>query len=143
MKKIEIFLKNYDEEELNRNYSIEVMESLYIIILSIELRTFYKFDNQGDYILALSELRKKYELGNDLNQSSTESDSDSDSDDKKIISYQQTFKSDECVLCLTNSPNILFCNCGHICICIECSKIKTLLICPICKTENTIKRLIE
>ena len=59
------------------------------------------------------------------------------------INSIQTFKSDECVICQTNQPIILFCNCGHIPICIECNKMKTLKTCPVCKTENTILRVIE
>ena len=30
------------------------------------------------------------------------------------INTFKSFKSDECIICLTNLPNILFCNCGHI-----------------------------
>ena len=62
---------------------------------------------------------------------------------KKPINSIQTFKSDECVICLTNPPQVLFCNCGHIPICIECYKLKSLSACPVCKTENTILRVIE
>ena len=62
---------------------------------------------------------------------------------KKPINSIQTFKSDECVICLTNQPIILFCNCGHIPICTECYKLKSLSACPVCKTENTILRVIE
>ena len=46
------------------------------------------------------------------------------------------------VICLTNLPNVLFCNCGHIPICGECKEIKPLDICLICKTHNFIKRII-
>ena len=56
------------------------------------------------------------------------------------INADKSFKSDECVICLTNLPNVLFCNCGHIAICVECDKTKSLKNCPICKTKNTIKR---
>ena len=56
---------------------------------------------------------------------------------------KKTFKEDECVICLTEPPNVLFCNCGHIAICPECSKKEPLEECPICKTENTILRIIE
>ena len=59
--------------------------------------------------------------------------------DNKINAYQ-TFKSNECVMCLTNLPNILFCNCGHIAICKECDRTKSLETCPICKTKSTIKQ---
>ena len=62
---------------------------------------------------------------------------------KKPINSIQTFKSDECVICLTNQPIISFCNCDHIPICTECYKLKSLSACPVCKTENTILRVIE
>ena len=65
------------------------------------------------------------------------------SEEKKIINASNSFKSDECVICLTEPPNVLFCNCGHIAICVECSKMKSLEECPICKTENIILRIIE
>ena len=42
----------------------------------------------------------------------------------KVINIDKTFKTEECVICLSTKPNILFCNCGHICICYECNKIK-------------------
>ena len=58
----------------------------------------------------------------------------------EVINAEQIFKSEECVICLTNPPNVLFCNCGHLCICEECDKVKSLNTCPVCKTETTIKR---
>ena len=63
---------------------------------------------------------------------------------KQIINAEKTFKEDKCVICLTNPPNILFCNCGHQVLCVECSKTgESLKKCPICKTKNTILRIIE
>ena len=62
---------------------------------------------------------------------------------ERKINANQTFKSNECVICLTDPPNVLFCNCGHLCLCVECNKVKDLYTCPVCKTENTIKRNIE
>ena len=63
---------------------------------------------------------------------------------KKIINAENFFKEDECVICLTNPSNILFCNCGHQCVCEKCCKTgESLEKCPICKTENTILRIIE
>ena len=70
----------------------------------------------------------------------------------KMINVEKTFKEDKCVICLTNPPNILFCNCGHLCLCKKCNKIKNLKKCNeikilkkclVCKTENTILRIIE
>ena len=69
---------------------------------------------------------------------------DVDSEEKEpSINTVQTFESDECVICLTNPPNVLFCNCGHIAICVECDKVKSLKNCPVCKIETTIKRTLN
>ena len=63
---------------------------------------------------------------------------------KQIINAEKTFKEDKCVICLTNPPNILFCNCGHQVLCEECNKMgESLKNCLICKTKNTILRIIE
>ena len=66
----------------------------------------------------------------------------SEEETKKTINIDKSFKSDECVICLTKPPNVLFCNCGHLCIFEECSKVKDLYTCPVSKTENTIKRIV-
>ena len=73
-------------------------------------------------------------------------DDNTDDDNTGIISINEgnTFKEDKCVICLTNPSNILFCNCGHICVCEECSKTgESLENCPICKTKNTILRILQ
>ena len=62
---------------------------------------------------------------------------------KKPINSIQTFKTGDCVICLGNQPIILFCNCSHIPICTECYKLKSLNVCPICKTQNEIIRILE
>ena len=62
---------------------------------------------------------------------------------KNIINLPKCFKSAECIVCLTGKPRVLFCNCGHIPICTECSKIKKFTECPVCKTLNEIVRIIE
>ena len=66
-------------------------------------------------------------------------------EEKQIITINtdKSFKSYECVICLTKPPSVLFCNCGHLSLCVECDKVKSLVVCPVCKTENTIKRPIE
>ena len=64
-------------------------------------------------------------------------------EETKIINPSKIFKSEECIICLENQPIILFCNCGHISICTECYKLKSLSTCPICKTENEIIRTLE
>ena len=66
-----------------------------------------------------------------------------ESEEEPIINIEKSFKYDEYIICLTNLPNILFCNCGHIAICEECGKMKSLNTCTICKTKSTIKRMVE
>ena len=64
-------------------------------------------------------------------------------DDTITINEIKTYKTDECVICLENKTNVLFCNCGHICVCQKCIEIKRLTKSPVCKTENVILRIIE
>ena len=54
----------------------------------------------------------------------------------------KTFKEDQCVICLEEEPKVLFCNCGHLCICKKCASHK-YDNCPVCKKENMILRIIE
>ena len=42
--------------------------------------------------------------------SNIESEEESEEEEPKI-NTEQTFKENECVICLTNPPNVLFCNC--------------------------------
>ena len=72
-----------------------------------------------------------------INSDSEGEYSEEESEDKQI-NTDKSFKSDKCVICLTKPPNVLFCNCGHIAICAECDKVKSLNTCPVCKFENSI-----
>ena len=61
----------------------------------------------------------------------------------KIIDEEKTFKENECMVCLDKEPNVLFCNCGHLCVCEEC---RTLMSdknkCPSCKADNKTIRIL-
>ena len=69
-----------------------------------------------------------------------------DSDDEEIeelsINDFKTFKLEQCVICLEEEPKVLFCNCGHICICEKCTPCR-YDDCPVCKKETTILRIIK
>ena len=65
---------------------------------------------------------------------------DSQEEEPKI-NAEQTFKEDECVICLTNPPNVLFCNFGHIAICVECDKVKSLKIFQCVKLKQQLNEL--
>ena len=92
-------------------------------------------------VLSLATRRSEYYEQAESEEEGKE-ESKEEGEEEPLINIEKSFKSDQCVLCLTNLPNVLFCNCGHLCICEECGKMKSLNTCPVCKTENTIKRTI-
>ena len=55
----------------------------------------------------------------------------------------KSFKEDKCVICLSKEPQVLFVECRHYCVCLECEKNKPLSNCPKCRkrieTKVTIK----
>ena len=59
-----------------------------------------------------------------------------------LINKYKIFKLEECAICLEKEPKVLFCDCGHICICKKCI-LNRFDNCPVCKKENTILRIIE
>ena len=120
---------NYDYEYIDRE--------LYIKDLKVILKTHYDFYD-ADYDLYFSVLAE-LENNNELIVSHEEPTPEK----PKVINLFKIFKSDECIICMVNKPNILFCNCGHLCECVGCYKIKTPSICPICKTDNEIIRMLE
>ena len=52
-----------------------------------------------------------------------------------IVPPRIPFVHDECLICVTNIPNILYSNCGHMCICNSCDALEVINICPMCRTE--------
>ena len=55
------------------------------------------------------------------------------------------FQSDDCAVCMSKIPNVLFCNCGHLCICSDCfQNIQQIekTPCVICKTQNKTIRIL-
>ena len=130
------FTLTEDNTIINYNYKY-INNELYVKDLEVILKTHYDFYNT-DYDLYFSVLAE-LEQNNELIVSHTEPIPE----DTKVINLFKIFKSDECIICLTNQPNIIFCNCGHLCYCAKCYKIKTLSTCPICKTDNEIIRMLE
>ena len=108
----------------------------------IRFEFIFKISRSYDYIMILHLLQEsRYFEQRDLPNRGL---FHNDNNNNKIINAEKIFKEDECVICLTNPPNILFCNCGHLCVCEACDKTgETLEKCPVCKTENTILRIIE
>ena len=130
------FILTEDNTIINYNYEY-IDKELYVKDLEVILRTYYDFYD-ADYDLYFSVLAE-LENSNELIVSHTKPIPE----DTKVINLFKIFKSEECIICLTNQPNVLFCNCGHLCYCNKCYKLKTLSTCPICKTDNEIIRMLE
>ena len=130
------FTLTEDNTIINYNYKY-IDNELYVKDLEVILKTHYDFYD-ADYDLYFNVLAE-LEQNNELIVSHTEPIPE----DTKVINLFKIFKSDECIICMTNKPNVLFCNCGHLSYCINCYKIKTLSVCPICKTDNEIIRMLE
>ena len=77
-----------------------------------------------------------------IGENDDESEEEDDTEEELPINDFKTFKSDQCVICLEKKPKVLFCNCGHICICEKCATHRHDN-CPVCKKKNTILRIIE
>ena len=77
----------------------------------------------------------------DLDNNYSDSDDNNPKEELSINDFR-TFKEDCCVICLEEEPKVLFCNCGHLCICGKCL-VHKFDNCPVCKKENTILRIIE
>ena len=139
-----IFILIEDDTFVKYTYK-HINNKLYVKDLDIIIKTHYDFSD-ADYDLyfnMLAVLEENNELIVSHIEPISEDEEETDEEEPKIINQSKIFKSDECIICLTNKPNILFCNCGHIPICTECYKLKSLSACPICKTENEIIRPLE
>ena len=143
---------------VNENDNINFWEDIYInplkaiqdIIVPIKNHCFYMsyIKPLRVEILYKSLLRRNNRRNNNIRHNNIRHNIDSDHNDDSVnkiepINNIKTFKNDLCTICLEGIPNVLFCLCGHICICKKCNEIKKLNSCPICKTENTIIRVIE
>ena len=130
------FTLTEDNAIINYNYKY-IDNELYVKDLEVILKTHYDFYD-ADYDLYFNVLAE-LEQNNELIVSHTEPIPE----EPKVINIFKIFKFDECIICMTDKPNVLFCNCGHVNYCINCYKMKTLSVCPICKTDNEIIRMLE
>ena len=145
------FPSNEHHLEFKRNFKINdenPLNSIKEFIKGFEDEGYFiTFSRHFNLIILLKS--KNWELSEEDSEEESEEEREEaeekseEESEEPIINADKTFKSDVCVICLTNSPNVLFCNCGHIAICEECDEVKSLKTCPICKTENKIKQTVE
>ena len=60
---------------------------------------------------------------------------DEDEDEKIPPIIENSFSSDNCIICLKSKPNILNFPCLHLSLCEECEKIGRFINCSICRKE--------
>ena len=62
-----------------------------------------------------------------------------DEEDTVPVAVRKPFNSDQCVACLSKKPELLFMNCLHRCVCLECKEMNTFHKCPLYRTHISIK----
>ena len=65
------------------------------------------------------------------------------SNEDKYINSETTYSTNKCVICSITTPNVLFCNCGHLTICENCYRNYNKKQCVSCRMLNTIVRIIK
>ena len=60
-------------------------------------------------------------------------------EDLKPAFVKEPFNYDQCVVCLSEKPEILFIPCLHRCICLKCEETSPFLKCPTCRRYIYIK----
>ena len=54
----------------------------------------------------------------------------------------KSFKTDQCVVCLSKEPSVLFLECLHYCVCLECEETSPFRKCPSCRKSIETKVII-
>ena len=65
------------------------------------------------------------------------------SNEDEYVNSETTYPTNKCVICSITTPNVLFCNCGHLTICENCYRNYNKKQCVSCRMLNTIVRIIE
>ena len=68
-----------------------------------------------------------------------EDEEEEDDEDTTPVAISKPFHSDQCVVCLSKKPELLFVNCLHCCVCLECEETNPFRRCPSCRTRISIK----
>ena len=89
-------------------------------------------NSDEEFMAGFSRLSDALDRLNHLHEDDEDEEDDEDDEPPKPI--EESFRTDNCI-CLDKEPNILFTDCNHICMCLECAKIKSLDNCPYCRTE--------
>ena len=56
-------------------------------------------------------------------------------ENEQPITVIKSFREDKCIVCLSKEPKVLFYDCMHYCVCLECVERKPFKSCPYCGTR--------
>ena len=99
--------------------------------------------NKENYFLRIKSCSKFYKF---LAYEDEDEDEEPETDDEEELGIipviiENSFSSDNCLICLNNKPNILNFPCLHLSLCEECEKIGRFINCSICR--KLIKRKVK
>ena len=60
-------------------------------------------------------------------------------EEEQPITVLKAYKEDKCEVCLSKEPKVLFYDCMHYCVCLECEERKPFKSCPCCRTRISTK----
>ena len=117
-------VKDYEFNEYNI-YSIDYNNIKDKI--SNENKYYSNFEVEGNFNIYINVSVKWWE---DYN--SEEEDEDEDEDDEPA---RKTITEPECIICFEKTPNILYLECLHVCVCNVCDSKGKFHKCPLCRTK--------
>ena len=82
-----------------------------------------------------------FEYETDEDEFNSDDETDEEINNNDTIRLIQFFKTDKCVICLTEETKILYIKCGHLCTCSSCDN-NNLIRCPSCRAKIHFKATI-
>ena len=134
--------ERFDDECFNENISFlekysentrTFFESHSIFGEPFQIRIFLHVD----YIQVVQAIEEQ-----DESEVEEESEVEDESEEEEPPKVPKSFKTDQCVVCLSKEPKILFFNCLHYCVCSECEEANPFRKCPSCRTRVETKVMI-
>ena len=100
---------------------------------SFQIRIFLRADYYKEEVEQESEAEDESEVEDEPEEEEIEEDP---------FAVSKPFKTDQCVVCLSKEPSVLFLECLHYCVCLECEEAKPFRKCPSCRKSIETKVMI-
>ena len=98
-----------------------------------QIRIFLRADYYKEEVEEESEAEGESEVEDESEEEETEDD---------LVVVSKPFKTDQCVVCLSKEPSVLFLECLHYCVCLECEEANPFRKCPSCRKSIETKVMI-